>query len=84
MADVSRWKFTDLSSSAPSGECPGLRSCCAAGPPEHCGASRLPGQRSAPPPAPPPPCVPPRRRNVEAYQLFDNSVCELPMEIWGE
>jgi hypothetical protein len=24
----------------------------------------------------------PCRRNVEAYQLFDNSVFELPMEIW--
>ena len=24
------------------------------------------------------------RRNVEAYQLFDNSVFELPIEIWGE
>jgi hypothetical protein len=28
------------------------------------------------------PAALPRRRNVEAYQLFDNSVFELPMEIW--
>ena len=44
----------------------------------------LPPYRPPTPPLSPLPSPPLHRRNVEAYALFDNSVFELPMDIWEQ